>query len=229
MRNDQFTIFFCVDIRKKLTSSAILCHILQSIANASHRLERLNSCDAVALPQITNLPPVKGRIKKDGMIVHAMSRREATLGSTFAIGELDNEQIRKLDFPVNRFTAFILTYNESRVFAQTIKKATNRNIRFFLRVLINLWLQSESTEIALFRPQLHPFEKMIGSRKPLLLTLGKTLITVAARNKDFVIRLQRETPNRAFALIGQFLVVGVDYEKGFLTHITDENHQGELS
>lgn len=230
MRNDYLTIFTRIDIRNILTLLAILRDILHDIANSSHRLERLNNCFShtsipigtmtkkFTLPQITNLPPIERRIEQNGVVVHTVFRGETALSGARTISKFHAEEVRKLYLTIDRFSTTIFSDDETGVFTNTIKKTTNRKIRFFLRFLVFRGLKSECTEKTLLRLQFHSLKQMIGARVPLLLSLFQTLITMTAGNRDFVIRLEREAPNRAMTLLSKFLVMRVDNSKRLFTH-----------
>ena len=160
---------------------AILSHVLEHITNTCLGFKRRNLgfthkgipttglIENLTLPKVTNLPPIKRAVKKDSMIVHAVSRMAATLGSRLAVGKLNNEKIGELYLAIPIALSNRVLIAKARMFAETVDKLTNGNIRFFLSLFINLRFECKSTEKALFRLQVQTLHNMVSTGEPLLL------------------------------------------------------------
>ena len=112
--------------------NAVFSHILKNVANTRFRFKRINFrfahasipafslIDNIALPKIADLPPIKRTTKKNGMVVHTMSRNTTTFGSGLTISKFDNEQIRKLNLTITVTFSNRILFTKARMFAKPI-------------------------------------------------------------------------------------------------------------
>nr|DAM31763.1 MAG TPA: hypothetical protein [Microviridae sp.] len=218
MRHEQLTILSRIDIRDILMSLTVLGHILENITNTSLRIERINpSTTNAGFPKITNLPPIKRTVKKNSMEVHTVSRLKTSLASTLTISELYNENIRKTNLTVTITTGGTF-FTKTRVLTKTIHKATNSQIRFFLSLFINLWLDRKSAKQTLLRAKLQTLHNMISTEKPLLLPFFQTFITMATRNMKFKILTTRKTLYRNMKILSKLFIMRIGNSKLSGTH-----------
>nr|DAO05660.1 MAG TPA: hypothetical protein [Microviridae sp.] len=218
MRHEQLTILSRIDIRNILMSLTVLGHILENITNTSLGVERINpSTTNARLPKITNLPPIKRAVEKNSMEVHTVSRLKTSLASTLTVSELYNKNIRKANLAVTITTGGAL-FTKTRMLTKTIHKATNSQIRLFLSLFINLWLNRKSAKQTLLRTKIQTLHNMVSTEKPLLLPLFQTFITMTTRNMKFKILTTRKTLYRNTKIFSKLFIMRIDNGKLSSTH-----------
>ena len=109
---------------------AVFGHILKDIANTGFRFKRIDfrlshtgiptfcRINHIALPKITDLPPIKRATEKNGMIVHTMGRNTATFSSGLTIGKFDNEQVGKFNLTITVAFSDRILFTKARMFAK---------------------------------------------------------------------------------------------------------------
>ena len=202
VRNDKLTIFTHIDIGKiVLAGLTVLSHILQSIANTRLTFQTLDFSITIELsPAIANYLTSQGATKKNSMVMHPMRRRDTTLTGSLTVSKLNYEEIVK-----SQFSTF-----QRRMFAQTVNKTSNRNIRFFVRLLINLRLKSEGAEITITRAQMPFHINEVSTIKPILLPFFQTRKAMTTRNCYTVILLLVKMTNRDMKYIRELTIMRIN-------------------
>ena len=140
------------------------------------------------------------------------------MGCTRTIRKLDDEQIREFHLPIFISLRLRIAITEARVLAKTIEKPPNRKIWLRFSILVNFGFECKRTKQTLLRRKTHLFNKMVSTRKPLLLTFFQALHTMTTRNTNTVIFFEPIGRNRNVHYFRHLAIVRINKRNLTRTH-----------